>query len=228
MTKKQFVSIGKLLLPSLQGYVVDGSIVFRPPVGHTLSGLCFERRETADSFYLWVFLMPLCIPEDHITLSFGKRLGGGSHSWEASSRELIPSLLDAVDREAIPFLEGLETPGDVVSRIQNLNLPKDAFYRYEALGYMLARCGRPKEAIANLDRTIELLGDGRAGRCGIMVDRGKVTCVPLGPRPEWEKRAKDRAATLRDRLINDPVAVPLLLGSWEQESLRNLGLLGYR
>ncbi len=228
MTQKQFSSLGKRSLPVLDGCVVDGSLIFRAPIRHTLCGLSFERREVADSFYLWVFLMPLCIQEDHITLSFAKRLGGGSHSWKASSTDLIPCLLDAVKQEGAPFLSGLETPADVVRRIQNLNLPQDAFYKHQALGYMLARCGRFQDAIGSLETTIKLLTDDALGRFGTVVDRGKVTYVPLGPQPEWEKRARDQAASLRDRLIDDPAGVPLLLDSWEEESLRNLKLLSYR
>lgn len=187
---------------------MQGSLVFRRPIEHTLRGLRFERREEAKSFYLWVFFMPLCVPTDHITLDFGKRLGGDSHSWDSQSPDMLPGLLNAIREEAIPFLQGLETPEGVINRIRSLRLPPDAFYKHEAIGYLLARYGSVPEAIRSLDETIASLRSGY--------------------QPDWVKPLVDRAILLQDKLIEDPEAARHLLDSWEEESLRNLKLERFR
>jgi hypothetical protein len=208
MTKKQFAALGKQLLPVLDGYEVQGWLVFRSPIDHTLRGLCFERRELPTSFYLEVFFMPLCVPTDDITLNFGKRLGGGSHSWDVSDPRLASALCEAVTQEAVPFLSGLESPGDVINRIRRLRVPQDAFYVQQAIAYLQARYGSVPEAIESLGRTIASL------RQGLQTD--------------WAKRFTDRAILLQDKLIEDPAAARRLLDSWEVETLRNLKLERFR
>lgn len=104
--------------------------------------------------------MPLCIPTEHIALSFGERLGGGCHSWDNRDAGLIPALRNAVAQQAIPFLRGLETPADVINRIRTLKLPPDAYYVHQNIGFLQARYGTVSEAIESLDRTIVSLERG--------------------------------------------------------------------
>jgi len=204
MKNKEFAALGKLLLPDLPGFVVKSPMVFSLPVKYVLRGLYFERSGfDKETFYAWVFFLPLYVPTTHVGFTFGKRLRDHAkrEQWNALAPNLIDELVAAVKREALPFLSGIESPRDVVKAAKSLaNLQNP--YLQEALAYSLARAGDGDDAVAGLDQLVNLL------------DRA----IP------WQREMADRAQALRAKLIANPPDAEHQLDAWETESLRNLGV----
>ena len=67
MTTKEFIALEKSLLPDLPDFAVKGPLMFIPPAERLLRGISFEGSSfDKTSFYVTVFVMPLCIPTKHL------------------------------------------------------------------------------------------------------------------------------------------------------------------
>jgi hypothetical protein len=219
--KKEFEAIGKQLMPELPGFALNGGLLFVRPLEHTLRGIRFDRSIDPRSFYVWIFLMPLCVPNNHLCFNIGWRLRGGvngSISWNADDPNLIVELLAALKRDALPFLSRIQTPrdlADVAGAIHRVTGPvaerigsrtSNDPINQEAIGYALARAGDIDEACIALDRLVSILGHENP----------------------WEREMAERARSLKALLISDPAAAQLQLDKWESETAENLGLDEFR
>ena len=75
MTTKEFVSLEKRLLPELPGFAIKGPLMLIRPVECMLRGISFEGSSfDKTSFYVTMFVMPLCVPTNHLYLNFGSRV----------------------------------------------------------------------------------------------------------------------------------------------------------
>src|SRR5579862_3328741 len=112
MKTKEFLSLEKRLLPSFPGFSVKASLMLIPPVHHTLRGFDFDASGfSKDKFYVNAFYLPLCIPQKHLSFTFGKRLKGTG--WHAAAPNLEAELIPAMKKE-VQFLSSLRTPKDVL------------------------------------------------------------------------------------------------------------------
>src|SRR5574341_1368812 len=101
MRRKEFQAVAKQLLPDLPGWRLKGPLLIWPPVDHTLRGVCFEPSGFDRSgFYLWMFLLPLCVRREYLSFEIGERLRIG---WRSDDPQLVPKLLRALQEEAIPY-----------------------------------------------------------------------------------------------------------------------------
>jgi len=108
---KQFERLAKsYLLPHLPGYRGVQALIYYEDVSHLLRGFYFEKSSDPNSFYLSVFVQPLFIPLDHVSLSFGDRLAhmaeGADHHWELDGDETVvmDQILEQIRTVGIPFL----------------------------------------------------------------------------------------------------------------------------
>lgn len=221
MKKKEFEAIGKRLLPHLPGFAVKGPLLFLQPVGHTLRAICFNGSIDPRSFYVQIFLEPLFVPSEHIGFNIGWRLRGGtggSSSWNADAPNLIPELIAALGREALPFLSRVHSPRDVAEVASAIHPVKGPIaqetvpytsgdpIKQQAIAYALARDGDVAEAGEALDRLVNLLHEE----------------VP------WQHEIAERARVLKSQLLRDPAAARRQLDVWEAETAKNLGLEEFR
>lgn len=202
MRQKEFRAVAKQLLPDLPGWRLKGPLLIWPPVDHTLRAVCFEpsgfdRR----SFYLSVFLLPLCVRHEYVSFNMGKRLG---FSWEADDPQLLSNLLRAMRAEATPFLEGLDTPQDVVAVILARWRRSEDLYVHQGIAYLLALYGELDQAVDALDHLLKLSTTG--------FYRGL----------SWADQMAVEARTLKSKLLEDPDDARSMLREWEEESRRNL------
>jgi hypothetical protein len=202
MRQREFQALAKQLLPDLPGWRLKGPLLLWPPVDHTLRAVCFEPSGfDRDSFYLWVFILPLCMRHEHLMFNMGHRLG---FSWERDDPNLLMNLLVALRNDAIPFLDGLDTPRDVVEAIKHRWLESEDPHVYQAVAYMLALYGDRTEALAAMDDLLRRLDTGYQ-------------------RP-WKTDMANEARMLKAKLLEDPDGARRMLAEWEAESRRNLKL----
>jgi hypothetical protein len=74
--------IKKHILPHIEGFEVQGDLLYVTPMNDLISGYCFENTGW-DHIYLWQFVQPLYIPEDGIFFSYGDRLRSKLTNYEA-------------------------------------------------------------------------------------------------------------------------------------------------
>jgi hypothetical protein len=199
MKNKEFEAIGKQLLPGLPGYALKGNLIFSSPIEHTLRGICFDRSSSPRDFYLEVFFMVLCVPDEYLSLSFGERVP--AWGWNADEPDLIRKLADAIEREALPFLNSARTTDDLIQWLIKEAKDFGDVHTWEALAYTYALLGE----IAPAERALVRLQQA------------------LDPAVPWEGEMLSRAQLLKGMLGSPEVAKKQLM-EWEAYTLRNLKL----
>jgi hypothetical protein len=197
----------KRLLADLPGFTIKGALIFIPPVEHTLRGFHFEGSDfDKTSFYIWRFFLPLTVPQNHLSFSFGDRLRiKGADRWSVKDSNFEKILADAM-KDEIPCLNKLKRPEDVVEELMRLKDASKNPYINEAFAYMSARSGNFRAATEALENLLAL----------------------LDPSVRWQRDMADRAQLLRRTLQLGSDQVMHQLKDWETESILNLGLEKYR
>ncbi len=203
MTTKEFVSLEKSLLPELPGFAVKGPLMFIPSAEGLLRGISFEGSSfDKTSFYVTVFVMPLCAPTKHLYFNFGNRIRHkeGADRWHMEMPNLVTELSSALKLQAMPFLSRVGSLLDFVGvaksfSASNLNTPK-------AIAFALARAGQTSQAVEVLDQLLSQLDLNVA----------------------WQREIADQAKALRGKLVTNPIETEQQLEAWEVETVHNLGL----
>jgi hypothetical protein len=199
MNKRELAKVAKALVRDLPDCAAAGDLLLRTPLGPILRALCLERSGWEPrNFYVWVFFQPLCIPKTHVFFNLGWRLGGGTHTWSCDTPAGLTSLCEAIRREALPFLDRIQSPRDaaLTAKMQG---PASAVTQ-RAIAFAFARGGDYSQAIRELDRP-----------------------VPIGY-PEPVAVQDPEAKLLRELLMTDPAAAQRQLETWEAQTVRSLGL----
>ena len=188
------------------GFVAHKRLLLKAPVNGSLKAVVFESSAAdKDSFYIWYFVMPMCIPQDYISLLFGDRLRHPTEReyWTSSMPDLVDHIASAIQEQALPMLTIAGSPEGFI------NLAKRAWrnpHTPHAVASVLARSGRYKEALIVIDDFLPRLN----------------TAAPA------EKEIFDLSTRLRDLLIDDPAAALRQLQEWENYTIGKLGLQAYR
>ena len=208
MKVKDFIKLGKQLLPLLPGFVVNRSLIFRYPIGDTLQGLWFDRSADANCFYLSTFLLPLYVPREFFGVSHGNRIGHAVN-WRADNPNLSVDISEAVCHEAIPFLDTISTADGLLNYLKmevDNKKPHVNSNQLEDLAYAL---------IMNGDYTaaLEALAEQRQRLENSTID--------------WVVEQRNRAQLMEEKLLNSPEIALEQLDVWKAETIRNLGLEKY-
>jgi hypothetical protein len=206
LKKRQLEAMLMKLLPTLPGFAVKGDLLLIKPLGHTLQAVCLEGSSDAQSFYVWVFILPLFVPRKYISFELGRRIRSkvGGECWNAKSPSVISDLSAVLASEALPFLLSIKSPLDV-TRIA-LSFSKTDPYVQQSLAYAFVYSGEFDRAAMELKRLIERLN----------------VQVP------WQCEMAQRSVNLLDTLDMGLANAQLRLKSWEAESVLNLGLGEFR
>ncbi|HET6324474.1 MAG TPA: hypothetical protein VFG04_07220 [Planctomycetaceae bacterium] len=202
MTTKEIVSLEKSLLPDLPSFAIKGPLMFVAPAEHLLRGISFEGSSfDKASFAVTTFVMPLCVPTNHLYLNFGNRVRhkGGGDRWTMGMPNLVAELGSALKLQAVPFLSRAESLLDFVEVAKsfsgNPHTPK-------VIAFALARAGQTKQAVEVLDQLLSQLDLNVA----------------------WQREISDQAKALRSKLVTNPIEAQQQLDAWEAETVHNLGL----
>jgi hypothetical protein len=159
MKNKDFMALAKRLLPMLPEFAVKGPMVVKLPVASILRGIHFEGSSfDTNSFYVWVFLLPLFVPTSNVYFNLGMRLRapGGGDRWSTDMPNLMTDLSAVVEREALPFLFGITAPKDLAEAAGKLPSVNDPYVQ-QAIAYAWARDGDVRRAVDQLDKLNNLL-----------------------------------------------------------------------
>jgi len=203
MTKKEFASLGKALLPTFPDFAVKGSLMHVSPIGNLLQGICFDGSSfSKTAFYAHYFVQPLFIPRDHLTLSWGDRVRekGVGDCWDKNKEFLVEKLRTAIQDSALAFFAKTATVPKLMSYLRSLK-PYDPYIN-QALAYSLVIEGLEEEAVCYIDE---------------LISRTEKTVA-------WQVDLADQVSTFKRLLLLDPAAARQKLRDWKVETLTNLKL----
>lgn len=202
VTKKEFVALENKLLPYLPGFSIRGTLMFLPPVKETVRGFSFEGSGfNKTSFYVNVFVLPLCVPTEHLYFNFGNRVrhDRGADGWSIDKPHLVEELGEALKRQARDFLGPIESLHDFVKVAKSFSLANP--HTRQAIAYALIR-----------------VGEFRKGRVALTE-----LLRQMGPKTDWEREIAERAEALGRRLDVDPREGQQQLEQWEAQTAKTLG-----
>jgi hypothetical protein len=204
MKKKQFESLCKILLRDLAGFACKGWMLYSIPLQHLLRGFCCDTSGFDPAkFTVYVFVLPLYVPTNHLYFLFGERLKDDRACdmwWDVNDPNLGRDLLFRIRSQGIPYLNQIESPRNLLETADKL--PATLPYKWETIAYSLAMLGEYAAAHSALNQLTNVLD------------------VKVG----WQGEMLDRAKQLGEKLKSDPPIAKKLLAEWEQLTLRNLGL----
>jgi len=211
MTTKQFVALGRQLLPIFPSAVVHGPLIAIVPVGQILRAVCFDRTSDKTEFCVWAFWFPLYVPTEHIYFNFGKSIRNkGSEYWRSESPHLVDELASAIRSEAFPFLEKASTPQGVIDELRYKVVDGQNPHSYNALVHALAKEGDISGALQTIDELMERLDLSRRNRPGLT---------------EWQVELEAKAKSLKEKLlVGKQSEIDALLESQRLGTIRALGL----
>ncbi len=192
-------------LLQLEGFVVKGRLLFKPPVDRLLRGIYFDSSGfDRRAFYPTWFVMPLCVPTSHLYFNFGDRLrtAADAGGWSSEMPNLAAELGAALKRAA-NFLSGIDSLPAFVAYAESRSRTER---NLEGIGYALACDGQANQAVTVFD---ELLG-----KVDMSVD--------------WHRELTGRISELRRTLIEAPEKARSQLAISERETIQSLGLEEFR
>lgn len=204
----------RYLLPRLPGYAAKGKLILATPVGELLRGVDFEPSGfVADSRRVRYFVLPLYTPQSgDLPYIFARVLGGanqGQGDWwfdfPPERDPVMASIADLVEREALPWLERIRTPADLVEQVHRIRNDVTDPYVRQAVGFSQILTGDYRGARAELERL------------RVEVERGSDD-------RDWVLALGDLARTVVAELDSHPEAAIDRLRHWRDEAVRALGL----
>jgi hypothetical protein len=201
------------VLPALpEGFMVQGSLVYRQPVGYFLHCLRFGTSSSeGDRVTVEAIVQPLYVPKKYLVLTFGFDVGTGV--WYINERDPGPgfvSMAEKVQQDAVPFfgrLDGLDRFCENVP-ILAVREPRKVYPLTdpavsEPLAYAELLRGRKKEGLHLIEDTIA---------------RETADSDPIEERVERADRVRDAVTTLGLE------AGQALLEQWRSETIQHLGI----
>ncbi len=184
---------------------IHRNFLLSAPINGVLRGVCFEGSSfDAESFYVWIFWIPLYVPTSVFYFNLGMRLcsESGGDRWNKLDDKLIENLTKSIVNQAVPFFQKVETQAGVVDSARVLAQESRDPYAHQALAFSLAKASDNDVAVGELDVLIQLLDHS----------------VP------WQNEIIERSKLLRDCVIAAPASVIALLESWTTANIQRLGI----
>lgn len=177
------------------------------PVRHVVRGVLLDRTSSANWFRPQWAAVNLCEPMERIPLNWGRRIPRAPQRlWDWDDPEMTEALYRAIEEEAIPELERLETLEGFVAHANS-----DAF-QYNKIRAFLIRQAKVAAALGDVDQARSVCADLAGGRT-------------MWNSPDYADEVRLVVDELYPLLLdNDVAAVAALLRSWEAGSARNLGI----
>jgi hypothetical protein len=211
MTTKEFATLVNLLLPDFPDFASKRRLLFKVPVKHILRGINFEPSAfDKKSFSATVFVMPLFVPSEHLTLNFGDRVRnkGNGDRWSIDMPDLSAELSKAMKRKAVPFLASVESLQDFIEIAQRSLSEVTGSRTYnnphtlQAIAYAFVCTGEFQQACDALARLLK----------------------QLDLKVSWQQAMAERAEAMVAELRDNPSAAQHRLEIWEAETVKNLDL----
>lgn len=207
MKKKQVEKFANLhLLPSLLGFCVRGNLLFQAPVGNILKAFLFDSSGfSATTFHPQVFVQPLYILSEHLSLTPGKRFKGHWEFEPGNEIQLGQRLLNQIHEVGLPFLRAHNTTEDLVRDAKADPAVDINPHVRRMLAYSLLMLGRNDEGLDELDKTLSI------------INRSRETTP-------WERALFEEVGMIKEKLMRNPVDVVETLHAWTEQTRANLKL----
>ena len=206
MNSRDWKPLHRELLSALPGFVSHKRLLLMAPMNGMLRAIHFDPSGyNKDDFYVATIAMPLCVPNEYLSLLFGHRLRhpGAPRGWNRTLPNLMECLTEVITKEGVPFLERIRSVDDFVTMAQgfwgNPHAPKEA-------AFVLARAGKDERAIAMIEDLLPTLDLDVA----------------------WEKTIFDQSSMIRDLLMTQPEEARRTLATWENYTIGRLKLEAFR
>ncbi|MCW5877582.1 MAG: hypothetical protein KIS80_01785 [Anaerolineales bacterium] len=206
----------KHLLPHLPGFTAKKGLIYVADFNYFLKGLAVDSSAfSKTTFTIWAFILPLFVPKEYISFTYGDRLGslsgGGDKWWEYSSENeeaIFKDILSHIQIEALPFFNEVVTPWDFWQKYKEKIKPNSGDYQREACAYALVLAGEYEMAATLLEESIAVLE----------------IATKEDPTIPWIGWILERVRKIDSLLAEDPQKAVAQLDEWTQETLKNLGL----
>jgi hypothetical protein len=198
----------RYLLEGLPGFAVRGNLIHEQPVGSMLRAIFFDSSAfSKTTIYPGVFVQPLYVPRDHLTLTYGRRLARCGLEYIAGEEQSLANrLLEGIREHAIPLFESLRTPETFV-----VNAERWRWFRKDDCNNQWARA-------LSLVKIGDIAGAKlwlRALRRSLSKDEGAGT---------WQGKLFKTGADFASLLDRDPQAARTLVGQWAELTRKALRL----
>src|SRR6202042_463861 len=122
-----------------------------------LRGVLFESSNSLKTrFYINVFSLPLCYPENHVYLNFGFRLRNAQGEiWDTTYPNTWRDLEIALHAQVIPYLEKLSSAEMFAKAAEKY--PQENPHTLKAVAFAFARAGKWEDARRTLDLLLDCL-----------------------------------------------------------------------
>ncbi len=203
MTSRQLKSLQKVLLPEISQLEMEQSLLLVPNSERLLRAIHFESSSfDNDSFYVNYFILPYCVPTDHLYFNFGNRVRhNGGDRWNIQTENLKQELIKALKEQALDILLKTNSLNEFVN-LAKRHLFSANPHTPKTIALCLAREHRFPEALAVIHQLIPALD----------------LKVP------WQVEIRDLVSGLKSKIMNSPLAAIEQLEAWEKETLINLKL----
>lgn len=211
MTKKQKIMVLQHVASSIEKYTLLKPVMAAVtlPIGDVLRGYLCEDTSTKHAFKLHVFVQPLYVPFEHISLSFGREIqspdGGYWHGDAAGIQEDV--LIAIKESGTLAFVESCRTAAGLARTLDDtVELPVKQMPRYlEELGYSYARSEQFDRATLTLKALIH--------------------SPYFAARYDFEVEMIARAERMLEHIARqDPIAVHAQLDEWRRYTCTHLGI----
>lgn len=195
-------AIIKEMLPHMPGFVTNNKkIIMISPIKHVLRAFLFESSMDKNAFYFNWFFMPICLPINYLTLSYGDRLPAPVRTgWCLDIPDLPLQLVKAANKSAAPFLKGLDSIEKTVSAIEARKQRLD-INDLESIGYLLI-----------------LNGDfNAAAKALAQMEKHSTTY-------QWERDVVARGQSVLELLRSDPIIAQDQIKAWQAKTITDLKL----
>jgi hypothetical protein len=202
----------RYLLPALPNVQLAGSTLVVGEVGWILHALVLDTSAfSATRIQISALNLPLYVPGEGMRGDYGEDLRHPISNYEwwdvdpSKEEELALVVLEAIKRQALPFLARTPTPADLAVYSEkrypkSINPPN-----IEVEAYSWALAGNMEKFMAAYRRL-------------------ESSVATLPPTILWGKPIMERAHLVRDGVGAGPDAVQHLLGGWREESVRRYKL----
>jgi hypothetical protein len=212
MKKQACKKVADALLLCLSGYTyeIKPNALFQVPVDDVFRGIIFDSSGfSSEAFYPEVFVLPLCIPTDRFTLTFGKRLSGRWDYVRGQEEILASRLFESMEREgAFRLLNDLSTPEKFVQNLSKYHSnPNDPYFQ-RAIAYSFAACGDFGQAIWQLDKCRSTLQNMQREQ----------------PDIRWYAPFLDEVTRFRELAVSNPADATKQLSEWTEYTRSKLHL----
>jgi len=208
---KEFTVIEKQVHPHFSDFAIKGKMMLIPPASEYLRGIYFENSSGTEEFYVRALLLPLFIPQEHMSFNHGERLKrNGRALWRKDEPNLIESLCLTIRERAIPFLNNVSTlPGilDCLKAEVYSNWPKVNSHHLEELAYVLVKMGDNSAAFEALANLKKMLAESD---------------IP------WVPEQLSRAELIESKLRQSRESALAQLDEWRKWTIAKLGLEKYQ